>query len=163
MTDLKRRLSTQPLPQYIFIPGANPHPKKSGGHMEGLADPKAHEIDLHHPEQNSELAYALDLFNYGYYWESHVYFEALWNAHQRSGAVSDLMKAFIKLGAAGVKLSIDQKESARGHFERALELISSVMTTQGRVFLGFDLTLIHMNIKTALSQDLQIFDIYPDW
>lgn len=131
--------------------------------MEGLGDPKASPIDPKNPSQNQELAYALDLFNHGFYWESHVYFEAIWNTHGRIGPISDLMKAFIKLGAAGVKLSIDQKIAAIGHFERARELLQDVISSEGNHFLGFNLQILLEKIDNFLGGDHQIFDIHPDW
>ena len=46
--------------------------------------------------------YAIDLFNFGFYWESHVYLEELWNQAKRVGENADFFKMLIKLGAAGV-------------------------------------------------------------
>lgn len=160
---MKRLIPALPFPRYIFIPGVNPHPKKEGGHMEGQSDPVAEKIDLAHPETSDYLRYSLDLLNFGYYWESHVYFEALWNAHARSGSVADFLKGMIKLGAAGVKINIDQKQSAQGHFLRAKELFEAVMKSEGSHFLGFDLR--HLISETtrladAVSKD---FHFYPDW
>lgn len=152
-----------PLPDYIFVPGANPHPKKSGGHMEGLGDPVAGPIDRNHPESNEFLRFALDLYNHGYFWESHVYFEALWNAHGRTGSMADFLKGFIKLGAAGVKITIDQKVSAKGHFERARELFVDVMKSEGENFLGFDLKDIIGKIDETLDSEIACFKIYPGW
>jgi hypothetical protein len=155
MDKLHRLIPSWPFPSYIFIPGENPHPKKSGGHMEGQGDPKTEPLDLIHPEKSEFFKFALDLLNYGYYWESHVYFEALWNAHGRTGEVADLLKAFIKLGAAGVKLQIKQPERAREHLERARELFESVRVRSSDRFLGFDLT--------ALSKIDHLRPIYPAW
>jgi hypothetical protein len=147
-----------PFPSYIFIPGVNPHPKKSGGHMEGEGDPVAPLIDVSAPEKNKFLRYSLDLYNHHYYWESHVYFEALWNAHKREGSVADFLKGMIKLGAAGVKFTINQKEAANGHFERAIELFESVRQSEGDEFLGFNLKNLVEQIK--LNQNLSVI---PSW
>lgn len=137
----------KPFPPYIFIPGKNPHPKKEGGYMNGEPDPVAPAIDLNHPENSEFLLHSLNLYNQGYYWESHVYFEALWNAHGRVGSVADFLKAMIKLGAAGVKLSIDQPHEAKVHMRRAHELFTSVLSSEGSSFLGFDLSEIIKNIN----------------
>jgi uncharacterized protein len=135
----KRYLPDRAFPSYVFIPGENPHPKKVGGHMEGQADPVATPIDPQAPEKNEYLRYSLDLLNHEYFWESHVYFEALWNAHGRVGPIAEFLKALIKLGAAGVKRSIGQKEAASGHCDRACELLNVVRHQVGDDFLGFDL------------------------
>lgn len=152
-----------PLPAYIFVPGANPHPKKEGGHSEGQGDPQGDPVDLNHPEKNKLLRYAVDLFNNAYFWESHVYFEALWNAHNRTGPVADFFKGFIKLGAAGVKLTISQDVSAREHFERAKELFLDVKKIEGENFLGFYLPEIISQIDLAFAGELKSFEIYPEW
>jgi uncharacterized protein len=159
----KRYLSSKDFPPYIFVPGENPHPKKSGGHMEGEGDPVAPKINPAHPETNEFLRYSLDLYNHGYYWESHVYFEALWNAHGRAGSVADFLKGMIKLGAAGVKINIDQKQSALGHFDRAKELFESVMKAEGPEFLGFNLKTILSQIDSLDATSLKCFEVHPSW
>ncbi len=140
MKDPKYRYSpARKFPAYVFVPGENAHPKKAGGHMEGLGDPVSAPINPQGPEESHDLRFGLDLYNFGYYWESHVFFEALWNAHQREGSVADLLKAFIKLGAAGVKDLIHQPKLAIEHRQRARELLESVKKSEGDKFLGFDL------------------------
>jgi len=158
MTSSKRYIPSWTLPSYIFIPGVNPHPKKFGGHMEGLPDPVADQIDIHSPQDNKFFRYALDLYNHGYYWESHVYFEALWNAHGRTGSVADLLKGMIKLGAAGVKILIHQVEAAQGHHMRARELFEEVMKQEGEVFLG-------MNLRKLIKQIEMhnVSEVRVDW
>lgn len=131
--------------------------------MEGQKDPIAPPIDLEHPEANSFLRYALDLFNYEYFWESHVYFEALWNTHGREGSVSDFLKGMIKLGAAGVKTKVEQLTHAREHFLRAKELFTSVKEAEGVNYLGFDLNALISQIDAVLSGDKKELIIYPLW
>lgn len=131
--------------------------------MEGLAEPEATPVEHLRPQNNEFLRYALDLYNHEYFWESHVYFEALWNAHKRTGSEAEFFKGFIKLGAAGVKLTIDQEVSARGHFERARELFLVVQKDEGDNFLGFDIKNIIQKIDEALAGKLVCFEIYPGW
>lgn len=128
--------------------------------MEGEKDPLAPAIDLIHPEKNDFLRYALDLLNAGYFWESHVYFEALWNTHGRQGSVADFLKALIKLGAAGVKVSIEQPQLALDHYLRARELFSHVAAAEGETFLGFNLKEIIFKLDQGVTDKLEI---YPRW
>ena len=107
--------------------------------MEGLGDPVSDPIDVNAPEKSEALRFGLDLYNHGYFWESHVYFESLWNAHGRQGSVADFLKGLIKLGAAGVKSRIHQAARAQEHFERASQLFRDVSAREGNMFLGFDL------------------------
>lgn len=163
MTDSKRYLPEKQLPRYIFVPGESPHPKKDGGHMEGEGDPVLPVIDPLNPQDHEGLRYALDLFNHTYFWESHVYFEAIWNAHGRKDATSDFMKAMIKLGAGGVKLMIKEPTHARDHFLRARELFLSVKEKKGDPFLGFSLSEIIKKIDHMLTHELTLFEIHPLW
>lgn len=156
-----RYLPGKEFPHYVFVPGENPHPKKAGGHMEGEKDPVVSPVDELRPGESEVLRYSLDLFNHGYFWESHVYFEALWNAHQRSGPAADFFKGMIKLGAAGVKTKAGQALSARGHMERARELFQDVMKDKGEVFMGFNLKgLIDKTVETSESFEMEV---HPDW
>ena len=131
--------------------------------MEGKGDPVSPPLDPSHPEKSEFLRYSLDLYNYGYFWESHVYFESLWNAHQRVGPVADFLKGMIKLGAAGVKFNISQKEAAIGHLNRARELFLIVMKLEGTNFLGFDLEEIVREIDLALVEGVKCPVIHPKW
>lgn len=160
---MKRYLPEWPFPSYVFIPGINAHPKKEGGHMEGQSDPVTVPIDLNQPQDNKFLRYSLDLFNYGYFWESHVYFEALWNAHGRTGNISDFLKGMIKLGAAGVKLQINQPVNAKVHFLRARELFVSVMNVEGSIYLGFNLKDLIAKIETVLDSNESSIVVHPEW
>ena len=159
----QRFLPEKPLPRYIFIPGVNPHPKKEGGHMEGIRDPVTPPLHEDRPEESVFLRYALDLFNHGYFWESHVYFEALWNAHGRKGDVADFFKALIKLGAAGVKVNIDQMTNAQEHYRSALELIKQIKEDRGENFLGFNLETIEADIRLLMVEKIFSLTLTPDW
>ena len=65
------------------------------------------------------------LFNAGYYWEAHEAWEGLWHAHGRSGAVADILKALIKLAAAGVKVRERQPAGVKTHARRAADLFAA--------------------------------------
>ena len=158
MGKTKKRYSEQGFPSYIFVPGQNPHPKKEGGHMEGQSDPIAEPLRLDHPEQSPEFRFGIDLFNHRFYWESHVYFEALWNAHNRQGEVADFLKALIKLSAAGVKINLTQHEYAQDHVQRAIELLEAVKSNVGIHFLGFNLD----ELLTDIRNGNEIF-LHPSW
>ena len=113
-------------PEYAYIPGQFPHPNKEGGHSYGKTEPKTMPLDPGQPYLNEVYLYGIDLFNHGYYWESHVYWEALWNAEERVGEVADFLKALIKLGAAGVKVYLKQEKTAFEHVKRAREIFSQL-------------------------------------
>lgn len=151
MKNPPRYIPEWPLPPYVFIPGVNAHPEKAGGYMHGkklMSD----SINQARPLSNQYFCYALDLFNQGFYWESHVYFEVLWNMHGRQGAIADFLKALIKLGAAGVKFKLEQNAAATGHLARALELFESVKHTHGEEILGFELEALINQVKSSTTR-----------
>ena len=127
-------------PPYAFVPGSHPHPEKAGGHMEGEKVTVSRALDPKDIQSSSDFLYALDLYNFGYYWEAHVYLEALWNCSQRKGPVADFLKALIKLCAAGVKVKTREENGVKGHAERAKELFLKLGNeVHDKHFAGFSL------------------------
>ena len=124
---MKRYLPDRPFPPYKFLPGKHPHPNKEGGYRFQEKEPECSPIEKYDPLTNEDYLYSLDLFNHGYYWEAHVWWEAMWNAHNRQGPMADLLKGLIKLAAAGVKEELGQTEASRGHQDRALELLVTAL------------------------------------
>ena len=73
-----------------------------------------------------EFQWAVQLFNAGYYWESHEAWESLWHAAGRTGALADFLKGLIKLAAAGVKLREHNWVGVERHSRRAQELFRQI-------------------------------------
>src|SRR5579862_4989072 len=92
------------LPPYTFVPGQTPHPfSDPAGHSFGVVATAPPKLQPAQWEGNQTYLFGFDLFNAGYYWESHEQWESLWHACGRTGNVADFLKALIKLAAAGVK------------------------------------------------------------
>jgi predicted metal-dependent hydrolase len=79
------------------------------------------------------------LFNAGYYWEAHEVWEGLWHAYGRRGVWADVIKALIKLAAAGVKVREGHEHGVRTHSRRAAELFASAVSAGATHHLGLDL------------------------
>lgn len=131
--NFKRYLPSREFPPYAFIPGKHTHPEKPGGHMENI-EVSTQKLDQNNYFSNEEYLYGIDLFNYHYYWESHVWWESLWNVAGRKGDDADFLKGLIKLAAAGVKINLKQDEAAAGHIKRALEILSPLSKDQNNWF-----------------------------
>lgn len=129
-----KRLTQRDLPPYKFLPGKAPHPEKEGGYLKGTSIDVG-DFNCQNFKKNELYLYAIDLYNLGYFWESHVYWEALWNHVGRVGEEADTLKGLIKLAAAGVKNELGQIDAANGHLHRAKELFSQVSS---RFVLGID-------------------------
>lgn len=151
INDLPQRyLPQKQLPPYAFVPGKFPHPEKEGGHMENV-EVQVTPLSFENFQTNEGYLYGLDLFNNGYYWESHVWWEALWNEAGRKGDMADFLKGLIKLGACGVKLALGQESVSQGHIDRALELLEPLKNQQ-KFFCGIDLAEL-INECRSLSEE----------
>jgi uncharacterized protein len=135
------------LPPYSYVPGHDlPHP---------VTDPRGHLHDskqqsheplftagfLEHlpPEPttrhealaallaaNPTWLYALDLFNHGFYWESHEAWEAFWHALGRNSPEARFIQGLIHLAAAAVKVREGKPTGVSRHTQRARQLLGDV-------------------------------------
>ncbi len=93
-----------PFPAYAFHPGRNPHPRTSpDGHSFGESHPTEGNFNLDKWQEEERWLFAADLYNRGFFWESHEYWEALWHAEGRSGIAATLLQALIQTAAAHIK------------------------------------------------------------
>ena len=115
----------EPLPPYAYVPGGPwPHPTSSPhGHSFGRAASKAAAAQEAQGANSPRFLRGVALFNAGYYWEAHEVWEGLWHAYGRRGVEADVVKALIKLAAAGVKVREGQEHGVRIHAGRAAELV----------------------------------------
>jgi uncharacterized protein len=129
------------LPPYSYVTARFPHPTGDPqGHSFGHAVPTPPAIRPEHWRDSRTYLFACDLFNYGYYWEAHEAWEALWQACGRKGTTAEMLKGLIKLAAAGVKAREGRAVGVARHAQRAAELFRKVRA-EIRVdqYLGIDL------------------------
>ena len=114
------------LPPYTYVPGSQwPHPTRSpAGHLFGVVHATAEPIEDGRWEASALYRRGVELFNAGYYWEAHEAWEPLWHAHGRRGVIADVLRALIKLAAAGVKVLEGRPDGVRTHASRAAALFS---------------------------------------
>lgn len=141
MNALDRLVPDEPFPPYAYVPGRYPHPTGDpAGHSFGVEPPVPAKVEPEKWQEIRPYLYGIDLFNGGFYWESHVAWESLWLACGRSGGVADLLKGLIKLAAAGVKALEGKPEGVKSHSGRAAELWREVIRSLGTepgLFMGF--------------------------
>jgi hypothetical protein len=130
--------NTEPMPPYTYVPGGPwPHPISSPqGHSFGHAASKVAELL---GASSPQLVRGASLFNAGYYWEAHEVWEGLWHAYGRKGVEADVIKALIKLAAAGVKVREGHEHGVRTHARRAAELFASAQDAGESRQLGLEL------------------------
>jgi hypothetical protein len=138
-----RLVPDEPFPPYAYVPGRFPHPTADpAGHSFGVAPPLPANV-VHANvvsdqwQANRPYLHGIDLFNAGYYWESHVAWESLWLACGRKGMVADFLKGLIKLAAAGVKAREGTPEGVKSHSTRATELWRTTIHSGRDIFMGF--------------------------
>jgi hypothetical protein len=107
--------------------------------MWGRAHSVAQPIEGERWAESAAYLRGIVLFNRGYYWEAHEAWESLWHAHGRRGAVATILRALIKLAAAGVKVREGRPGGVRTHAARAAALFEGVREHLGRYYLGLDL------------------------
>jgi len=140
---------TLPLPPYSYVPGHGlPHPVNDpAGHLYGSRD--SAEEPLISEATLAELAnepagevrrrafaaavagsaqwlVAVNLFNAGYYWESHEAWEAFWHALGRTTPEARFIQGLIHLAAACVKIREGKSAGVRSHAKRARELLGNL-------------------------------------
>ncbi|MEN8137329.1 MAG: DUF309 domain-containing protein [Bacteroidota bacterium] len=123
---MKRYCPYRKFPPYKYLPGKNPDPIRKGGYRESKKDPMATAITRNNYQDNENYRFAIDLTNYGYYWEAHLYYEALWNAHKRKGSIADFFKAMIKMVTSSFKEEAGKIESSGRLLEGTLSLLNSL-------------------------------------
>jgi uncharacterized protein len=157
------------LPPYSYVPGHDlPHPVSDpAGHLYAVRD-SAHEPPiaaamladlptvLHSRRRalaatladNSRWLHALDLFNEGFYWESHEVWESFWNALGRTTPEALFVQGLIHLAAAAVKIREGKPAGVARHSKRARELIGDL----GAADVGGTLGLAPESISAVVTE-----------
>ena len=113
MNSIQPRYSEEPFPLYRFVPGETPHPRRNPkGHSFGQQEPKPAAFEPALWRESKLYAFGIDLFNFGYWWESHEWFEALWRAFGPRTPEGRLFQGLIQLAAAHLKQRMGNPEAA---------------------------------------------------
>lgn len=133
----QRLIPEEPFPPYAYVPGRFPHPTSDpAGHSFGVESVIPDQVEPDGWQDCRPYLYGIDLFNAGYFWESHVAWESLWMACGRKGMVADFLKGLIHLAAAGVKALEGKPEGVKSHSGRAAALFRRVIDTTDHL-MGF--------------------------
>lgn len=129
-----KRYTTRAFPPYAHLPGVTPHPKKINGHSQGQADPLSYALSAENWREHEDYLYAVDLHNAGFFWEAHVWWEAVWKATLALEARA-FVQGLIKATAGALKKRMQQIPVARDHAKRAHELMAPCFSAdQTRAF-----------------------------
>ncbi len=125
------------LPPYAYRLGCTPHPRRDPrGHSFGLPEPRAERFDRTQWRESSAWTHARELFEAGYWWESHEWLEALWRAFGSESPEGRLLKALVQVAAAQLQGAAGRSRSASRLARRARGQLDAL---PGEL-LGVDLT-----------------------
>jgi hypothetical protein len=121
------RYSTRAFPIYRFIPGQTPNPRRHpDGHSYGHQEPRPCAFPEDEWSASEDYLYAIDLYNFAYWWESHEVFEGLWHACGRSTQAGNFFQALIQLAAANLKQLLGRERAVRNLVARGLERLQKL-------------------------------------
>jgi hypothetical protein len=108
-----QRFSEFPLPETRYQPGrtARSVRDRSRVWLEDLPAPDP--LGENTWKQCRHYLYAVDLFNFGYWWEAHEVLEGLWVAQGRKGDIALFLQGLIQVSAALLKKSVAVPGGAR--------------------------------------------------
>lgn len=146
------RLSSDPLPRYRFVPGRSPHPRRDrGGHSYGRPEPKAERLEARAWKSSRTYLFGVDLYNLGYFWESHEMFEALWHAAASGSPEKQFFQAIIQLAASNLKYFMGAESAGRALGERALLKLSDLPDD----FMGVDVSALRREVEARIAGGAQ--------
>ena len=146
------------LPPYAYTPGQSPHPTRDpDGHKFKIKTENNDNFTHKHWETCRPYLFGFDLFNLGFYWESHESWEALWHTIGRRGNRATLLKGLIKLAASGVKARQGSESGVKLLANGAIKLFKDVVFENQKVrgdYMGFEL-----KDLIGISEEVKAFDI----
>jgi predicted metal-dependent hydrolase len=129
------RYTEFPFPAQRYLPGQGmPHPNKHPG---GSSIPHIDSAVVFGTETwsvSQRYLYAVDLFNYQYWWEAHEVLEVVWVETGKRTPVGKFIQGLIQIAASLLKQSQSIPKGARRLAKNGLSKIRS----QPGVFLGVD-------------------------
>ncbi|MCC6490198.1 MAG: DUF309 domain-containing protein [Candidatus Hydrogenedentes bacterium] len=136
--DAKRLCPERPLPIYRYIPGQTPHPTRD---PRGHSFTEAPHLSTYGPWETCEAyRYGIDLYHYGYFWESHEAWEPLWRAAGRHTLEGVFLQSLILNSAALLKHRASNLRGAAHHGRAAWRLLRQAvqMKPAQQVVLGVE-------------------------
>lgn len=156
------RYSERELPPYRFVPGDSPHPTRDpDGHSFGERVPTLRPWRPAEWRELDEWLWAVDLFNDGYWWESHEALEGLWHSAGRTTPAARFVQALVHLSAACLNRRRGHREAARRQATRAVRGLRAANAAPGlradgdarRVVMGIDVARLIGAVERSFASD----------
>ena len=134
-----KRYSNLPFPPYAFIPGLHPHPQRDPqGHSFGQPEEKLAYLEPARWQENGHYLFGVDLYNHGFWWESHEKWEAVWHTTDKSAIYGQYLQGLIQISAAFIKWHLHQHEGLKKLYEIGIERLEFVQK-KSPTFMGLNL------------------------
>jgi hypothetical protein len=147
------RYTDRAFPSYRFVPGQSPHPTRdTDGHSYNNPLEQLSPFEARDWQSCETYLYGIDLFNYGYWWESHEALEPVWVAAGKQTETGFFIQGLIQVAIAHLKYF-------QGSTDVAKRMAISGLEKMGRkkgIFLGIDVDLFRSDIKSYFSNDNQL-------
>lgn len=147
-----RLLPNAELPAYTYVPGTEtPHPVRDPqGHSHGRKGRNAKQLTPETWAENRNYLLAIDLFNFGFYWEAHDEFDRLHRASDPETLTGRFLKGLVKMAAAGMKVREHSIHGVRRHAASAGEVFADVAAEVGTDrFCGLEFTHLQFSADRA--------------
>lgn len=142
------RYSLRPLPSSRFVPGQAPHPRRTDqGHSYAQPEPQPSSCPPDQWQHSEAYRYGIDLYNHGYWWESHEVFETLWNSAGHRSEQGNFFQALIQLAAANLKLFMGNRQAAQNLLQRGLVRLERVPD----FYMGMDVVRLTEGVRQRMN------------
>jgi predicted metal-dependent hydrolase len=104
--------------------------------------------------RNEDYLFGVDLFNAGYYWEAHTFWERLWTVANEGiePGVRDFLQGLVQLAAACLKRRQGELSGARKLVTRAKASFRRAVSEADRApLLGVDRSLVEREVERFVS------------
>lgn len=144
------RYTDFPFPAQKYLPGEGVHPSKQaeGEHIPGCAFSAVMFGEATWQDADRYL-YAIDLFNHGYWWETHEILEDIWNDVGPRTPVGLFIQGLIQIAASLIKKTQSFHNGANRLAQKGLTKIN--MHTG--IFLGVDVEALRLDTTAFVSGD----------
>lgn len=142
------RYSKYPFPKRKYIPGKSIHPRKA---PDLYPIPELPQCILTNANDNwlkcERYLYAIDLFNFGYWWEAHEVLEGVWMQSGRKTELALFIQGIIQISAALLK---DSQGNGRGAILLSTKGLAK-LKRQSAFFLGVEVDRFIKDIESYFS------------
>ena len=137
-----------PFPSYRYVPGVTPR------HAHG--DRYEQSGDVHRPWSPEEWGtlerylYGIDLYNNGFFWESHEALEDLWKSAERGSIQGRFVQGIIQIAAANLHRHMGRRASSLRQAEKGLTNLGAALG-EGPVYMGISIAEFSNRVRAYLS------------